>query len=120
MWRLISQREHDSLIPYDLQTIDDEDIHAIVDVPRSDFLVRGQSLGHVAYHPVDAERKSLIHWRFSYIQKGVKPGHAVATSNLRLVRSGAGLLPEYYEVLLRRRASDDVREGKSMAWRLIG
>jgi N-acetylneuraminate synthase len=79
-----------------------------------------QSLGHVSYGTVDAEKKSLIFRRSIYIAQDVKAGDVLSRENLRCVRPGFGLAPRHYEELLGRRVRRDVAKGTRMQWELLG
>lgn len=79
-----------------------------------------QSLGHVAYGPSEAEKKSLIFRRSLYIAQDLAAGDVITRDNLRCVRPGLGLPPKYYDMLLGRRVNQDVKKGTPMGWRLVG
>lgn len=79
-----------------------------------------QSLGHVAYGTVEAEKKSLIFRRSIYVAQDIRAGELLTRENLRCVRPGMGLPPRYYEELLGRRVNRDVSKGTRMRWELLG
>ena len=79
-----------------------------------------QSLGKVTYGPSEAEKKSLMFRRSIYIAEDLKAGDVLTPKNLRCVRPGKGLPPKYYDMLLGRRISRDVKKGTPMVWDLIG
>jgi N-acetylneuraminate synthase len=78
-----------------------------------------KALGHVAYGPTEAEKKSLIFRRSIYIAEDVAAGEALTRSNLRIVRPGFGLHPRYYEQLLGRRLPRAVARGTAASWDLF-
>jgi pseudaminic acid synthase len=78
-----------------------------------------QSLGRVAYGPTAAEKQSLIFRRSLYIAQDLRAGDTITRDNLRCVRPGLGLMPKYYDILLGRRVSQDVKKGTPMAWSLV-
>jgi len=47
-------------------------------------------------------------------------GDELTPENLRIVRSGMGLQPKYYETLLGRRVNCDVKKGTAMSWSMLG
>jgi pseudaminic acid synthase len=79
-----------------------------------------QSLGNVAYGPTEAEKPSLIFRRSIYVAKDLKAGDVLTPENLRCVRPGLGLAPKFYEMLIGRRVSRDVKMGSPMQWDLVG
>jgi pseudaminic acid synthase len=79
-----------------------------------------QSLGHVAYGPAEAEKKSLVFRRSIYISQDIKAGDLLTRDNIRCVRPGMGMPPKYYEMLLGRRVKSDATKGTPMTWDLLG
>ena len=78
-----------------------------------------QSLGHVAFGPTEAEKRSLVFRRSIYVAEDVSAGEILTTENLRCVRPGLGLPPKYYEVLLGRRVTRDVKKGTPAGWWML-
>lgn len=79
-----------------------------------------QSLGQVRYGPTVAEQKSLQYRRSLYVAQDMQAGEVFTAANLRAVRPGLGLPPKFYETLLGRRVSRDVRKGTPVSWDLLG
>ncbi len=79
-----------------------------------------QSLGEVRYGPTEAEKKSLVFRRSLYVAKDMKAGEVFSAETLRVVRPGHGIHPRYYETLLGRRASRDLKKGDAVEWGMIG
>ena len=79
-----------------------------------------QSLGQVTYGPGEAEKKSMIFRRSIYIAADMKAGDVLTPENLRCVRPGMGLPPKYYDILLGRRVTQNVKKGTPMGWGLVG
>jgi len=79
-----------------------------------------QSLGHVAYGPTEAEKKSLVFRRSIYVAEDMKAGDRFTARNLRIVRPGNGLHPRHYEELIGRAVSRDARRGEPFSWDLLG
>jgi N-acetylneuraminate synthase len=77
------------------------------------------SLGAVTYGPTDAELKSLIFRRSLYVAQDMKGGDRFTRTNLRVVRPGRGLHPRFYEQLLGKSVSRDVRKGTPVDWTLL-
>jgi pseudaminic acid synthase len=79
-----------------------------------------QSLGSVSYGPTEAEKPSLIFRRSIYVAMDLKAGDVLTPENLRCVRPGFGLAPKFYEMLIGRRVSRDVKMGSPIQWDLVG
>ncbi len=78
-----------------------------------------KSLGKIQYGPTDQEKESSKYRRSLYISKDMKKGEKLTTNNLKIVRPGYGLSPEYYEIILGREIKQDVKKGTALTWDLI-
>ena len=78
-----------------------------------------ESLGQVSYGPTDAERESLIFRRSIYVAKDIKAGEVFTKENIKVVRPGLGLAPKYYETILGRPTSADLKKGTPLNWEMI-
>lgn len=79
-----------------------------------------QSLGQVTYGPTEAEKKLLVFRRSIYVAEDLKASDVLTPANMRCVRPGLGLPPKYYDILLGRRVTRDVKSGTPLTWHLIG
>ena len=79
-----------------------------------------QSLGRVQYGPAEAEKASARFRRSLYIAADMKAGDALTAAKLRVVRTGYGLVPKYYDLLLGRRVNRDLRKGTAVDWGVLG
>jgi N-acetylneuraminate synthase len=79
-----------------------------------------QALGEIAYGPTAAEGKSLQFRRSIYVTEDLQAGAVLSEANLRCIRPGFGLPPKFYDILIGRRVSRDVRRGTPMSWDLLG
>jgi pseudaminic acid synthase len=79
-----------------------------------------QSLGQVKYGASQVEKGSLTFRRSLYIAEDMKKGDILNEKNLRIVRPGLGLAPKYYEVLLGRTVSRDMKKGTAVSWEIAG
>lgn len=86
----------------------------------SESMVAWKARGQISYGLSEKEKKSRMFRRSIYISKDMKAGEIFTKDNLRLVRPGYGLLPEFYDVVLGKRISRDASKGTPMAWDLIG
>jgi N-acetylneuraminate synthase len=78
-----------------------------------------ESLGKVTYSPAEAERPSISFRRSLYIAEDMKKGDILTEKNLRIVRPGLGLPPKYYDIILGRKISRDVKKGTAVSWEII-
>ncbi|WCK54192.1 pseudaminic acid synthase [Aneurinibacillus sp. Ricciae_BoGa-3] len=70
-----------------------------------------KSLGCVQYGTTNLEKPSLKYRRSLYIVEDIKMGEVFTKENLRIIRPGFGLPPKYYETLLGKKVSCDVKKG---------
>lgn len=78
-----------------------------------------QSLGKVTYGPLEAEKGSTVFRRSLYIAEDMKKGDVLTKNNLRIIRPGIGLEPKYYDILLGRKVTKDVKKGTAVDWEII-
>jgi N-acetylneuraminate synthase len=79
-----------------------------------------EALGGVRYGPAGEERESLKYRRSLHAGEDMKAGDVLTRENLRVVRPGSGLPPKYYDVLLGKKLSRDVKKGTPIRWDLVG
>jgi sialic acid synthase SpsE len=79
-----------------------------------------QALGHVAYGPTEAEKKSLQHRRSLYVVQDLKAGDVLTKDNVRAIRPGLGLPTKYLDVVMGKRVTQDVLRGTALGWEFIG
>jgi N-acetylneuraminate synthase len=78
-----------------------------------------QAVGTVNYGPSQAERKSLQFRRSLYITKDLKAGDLLTANNVRAIRPGFGLPPEYLEEVLGTAVKTDVELGTPLSWSIL-
>ena len=78
-----------------------------------------QSLGKVTYGPTETEKPSLAFRRSLYISENMKKGDVLTKKNMRIVRPGLGLAPKYYDIILGRKITQDVKKGTAISWEII-
>jgi N-acetylneuraminate synthase len=79
-----------------------------------------EALGSIRYGPAGQEKESLKYRRSLYAGEDMKAGDLLTRENLRVVRPGNGLPPKYYDVLLGKKLSRDVKKGTPIRWDLVG
>lgn len=79
-----------------------------------------QALGKVNYALTEKEKTSRQFRRSLYITEDMKTGDVISQNNLRAIRPGLGLPPKFYDKLLGKKVTCDVRRGTPVSWSLIG
>jgi N-acetylneuraminate synthase len=75
-----------------------------------------QALGQISYEASEEEKKSLLSRRSLYITENLKKGDPLTEKNMRSVRPGLGLAPKYYDIIIGRKVSRDVKRGTPVSW----
>lgn len=78
-----------------------------------------QSLGIVQYGIQQSEIKSLAFKRSLYAVKNINTGDVLTTENVRVIRPGDGLHPKYYETILGKKISQDIKAGTPLKWEIL-
>lgn len=77
------------------------------------------SLGKISYGKGQAEEKSTVFKRSLYITEDIKAGSTLNEQNLRCIRPGHGLSPKYYETLLGKKITKDLKKGTPVTWSIF-
>lgn len=77
------------------------------------------AMGQVFYGVQEAEKKSLRFKRSLYVVKDVKAGEKFTADNLRVIRPGDGMQPKFYETILGKTASRDIKAGTPLTWEVL-
>lgn len=75
-----------------------------------------KALGQVSYGPTDAEKRSLQFRRSLYVVQNLNAGEVLTRENVRAIRPGLGLPPKYFELVLGKAVTQDVRRGTALKW----
>lgn len=78
-----------------------------------------QALGQVSYGATAAEKKSLVFRRSLYVVQDLKAGDVLTKDNIRAIRPGFGLPTKYFEMVLGKRVSRDVKRGTALSWNIL-
>jgi pseudaminic acid synthase len=97
-------------------SLEPEELHALVVESKRAW----QALGRVSYGRTEKEKRSLQFRRSLYVAQDMKAGDRFTPDNLRSIRPGFGLPPKYYERLLGKHVTHDVKKGTPVSWELIG
>ncbi|MEH2258807.1 pseudaminic acid synthase [Nostoc sp.] len=78
-----------------------------------------QALGNINYGTTEAENASLNFRRSLYVTQDMKAGDVFTPENLRAIRPGFGLPPKYYQVLLGKKVTQNLKRGTPLKWEII-
>ena len=78
-----------------------------------------QALGQVSYGPSAEERESMQFRRSIYVCKDLKAGDILSEENIRIIRPGFGLAPQYYALVLGRKIVRDAKSGCPLSWEIL-
>lgn len=96
-------------------SIEPEELKNLVIESERAFL----SLGVIQYGVQEAEKKSLLYKRSLYIAKDILAGESFTAENIRVIRPGDGLQPKYYDLVLGKKANQDIKKGTPLTWDLL-
>ncbi|MBJ6119680.1 pseudaminic acid synthase [Pontibacter sp. BT310] len=77
------------------------------------------AMGHVQYGVQKAEEKSRLFKRSVYAAQDIKAGDVLTKENIRVIRPGLGLAPKYYDDLLGKTATTDIKAGTPFTWGMV-
>jgi len=78
-----------------------------------------QALGTVSYVPTEKEKLSLKCRRSIYVVEDIGEGEEITSKNIRIIRPSDGLPPKYYEIILGKIASCDIKRGTPVSLEFI-
>ncbi|MBM9589068.1 pseudaminic acid synthase [Leptospira sp. 201903075] len=78
------------------------------------------ALGKINYGPIEAEKKSLVFRRSLYVVQDVKEGDFFTEQNVRSIRPGYGLPPKFLEIVIGKKAKQNLTKGTALRWDLVG
>jgi len=77
------------------------------------------SLGKVQYDIQKSEKSSLRFKRSIYAVRDIKIGEEFTKENVRIIRPGDGLEPQYYEIILGKKARQNIKFATPLTWDLL-
>jgi|TARA_B100000315_G_scaffold242217_1_gene264144 N-acetylneuraminate synthase len=77
------------------------------------------SLGQIQYGPTKSEENSKRFRRSLYATEDIEKNEIFTKNNLRIIRPGFGLPPKFYEIVLGRKSSQDIKKGTPINWKSI-
>jgi len=77
-------------------------------------------LGKISYEVTEKEAASRVFRRSLFVVKDMKAGDIFTQVNIRSIRPGYGLSTKYMDIILGKRAKQDIGLGTPLNWNLIG
>ena len=96
-------------------SIEPNELKLLVEESERAFL----SSGHIQYGIQDSEKRSLRFKRSIYVVKDISQGDRFTTDNIRIIRPGDGLKPKYFNEILGKKASNNIKRGTPLNWDFI-
>lgn len=96
-------------------SIEPHELRLLVEEIERAFL----SLGKVQYDIQKSEKSSLRFKRSLFAVKDIKKGEEFTKENIRVIRPGDGLEPQYYEIILGKKAKQDIKFATPLTWDLL-
>lgn len=78
-----------------------------------------KALGEPQFGVQEKEKNSKFFKRSIYVSKDIKAGETFTGENLKVIRPGIGLEPKYYEQVLGKKASRDLKVGTPLAFDML-
>ena len=78
-----------------------------------------KTVGKVQYGPVEREKANIVARRSLFVVKDIKAGQEFTQDNVRSIRPGYGLAPEFLPEILNRKALKDISRGTPLNRSLI-
>lgn len=77
------------------------------------------ALGKIRYGVQETEKKSLLYKRSLYAVKDILKGDLFSKENVRVIRPGDGLQPKFYDIIIGKLATQDIKSGTPLSWEII-
>ena len=87
--------------------------------PCKDTKTAWQALGQVNYSLTAGEKQNLNYRRSLYVISDIAKGELFTESNIRSIRPGYGLQPNYYDYCLGKKATQNISRGIALALDLV-
>lgn len=108
-------RSRDEPGPDSAFSLEPDEFRSMVDAVR----IAEKAVGTITYERTEKEKSGLAFRRSLFVAKDMRQGEPFTSENLRVVRPGYGLSPEFYEIILGHRASADIKTGTPLSWDLV-
>lgn len=78
-----------------------------------------KALGSVTYELTEKQKKSRELSRSLFVVKDMKKGEVFTEENVRSIRPNYGLPPKNIDIILNKKAKEDIKKGTPFTWNLI-
>jgi N-acetylneuraminate synthase len=78
-----------------------------------------QAMGQVHYGYTESEAHARTRRRSLYIVEDMQKGDRLTAANLRAIRPGSGLAPQFFDVVLGMRLTQNTLKGTPLTWSLL-
>lgn len=93
-------------------SLEPDELKALVRETDSAF----KALGQPSFKLQKAEQGSRIFKRSIYVARDIRAGELFTTDNLRIIRPGDGLQPKFFDQVLGKKSSQDIKAGHPLEW----
>lgn len=102
-----------------IPTVDDQFSLTVNEFKKmvDDIRIIEKALGSSEKKPSQIEEKEKIQARRSlFVVKDIQPGEEINATNVECLRPGIGLSPQYYDLIMGKKASHHLAAGKPLEW----
>jgi len=78
-----------------------------------------KAVGKVHYGPIGVEEKAATRRRSLYVAEDIAAGQEFTHRNIRSVRPGSGLQPKYLDLVIGKKAKQDLVKGTPLSWEIL-
>ena len=78
-----------------------------------------KGLGNVFFGPTKWEKENVQFQRSLFVTEDIKSGCKFTHDNVKSIRPGYGLPPSYLDEIIGMAASEDIKKGTPMSWKLL-
>jgi N-acetylneuraminate synthase len=96
-------------------SLEPQELRDMVDAIR----VAEKAVGSVQYKATEKERANRIFRRSLFAVQDIKAGETFSKDNVRSIRPAHGLHPRFLNIILGKRATQDIQGGTPLTWDLI-
>ena len=76
-------------------------------------------LGRPHYGVGKGEEESVLYRKSLFVVEDIKKGEKFTKQNIRSIRPGQGLAPKFYNKIIGRKATKNLKKGTPLSWKLI-
>jgi sialic acid synthase SpsE len=95
------------MIPEDFKKL----VHSTINVE--------QALGQISFNFEGEQSKSLAYRRSLFVVEDIEKGEAFSEMNTRSIRPGYVLHTRYLEIVLGKKATQDIKKGTPLSWNMV-